>query len=87
MNQQQKEIYLKIRAEQIKHFQDTRNANLFIKPYPMETAREIAEFQLENDLESGFLRITLDELLTNDDETCITIISNRQIEMVKNLIK
>ena len=86
MTNKEKEIYINIRAEQIKHFQDTRNGHLFTKPYSIELAKQIAENQLKHDLEEGKLRITLEELLLNDNETCISIIRSKQVEVAKKLI-
>ena len=86
MTNKEKEIYINIRAEQIKQFQDTRNGHLFTKPYSIELAKQIAENQLKHDLEEGKLRITLEELLLNDNETCISIIRSKQVEVAKKLI-
>jgi hypothetical protein len=85
MTKEQKEIYLNIRAEQIKYFQDTRNGHLFNTPYSLEHARIVAEQQLQIDLSRGMLRISLDELLMNDNEACLEIAHERQIEIVKKL--
>lgn len=85
MTTKEKEIYINIRAEQIKHFQDTRNGHLFNKPYSIELAKQIAENQLKYDLKAGKLRITLEELLLNDNETCISSIRNKVIEKAKEL--
>lgn len=86
MTNKEKEIYINIRAEQIEHFLDTRNGHLFTKPYSIELAKQIAENQLKHDLEEGKLRITLEELLLNDNETCISMIRSKQVEVAKKLI-
>ena len=87
MTNKEKEIYINIRAEQIKHFQDTRNGHLFTKPYSIELAKQVAENQLNCDLERGELRITLEELLLNsNDETCISMIRSKQVEIAKKTI-
>ena len=89
MTEIEKQIYIKQRAIQIKRFQDTRNGHLLTKPYDIEKAIQIAKNQLETDLKKGGLRITLDELLTFDDETCIQICHNRLTERFsafKNII-
>lgn len=85
MTESQKDIYISIRAEQIKHFQDTRNGHLFINPYSIEKAKEIAKNQLEYDLERGKLRISLEDLLLEDNETCIRVVRNETINAVKEL--
>lgn len=90
MNQPECEIYIKQRAIQIKRFQDTRNGHLLTEPYSIEMATQIAKNQLETDLKKGGLRITLDELLTLDDETCIRICHNRlneRFSAFKNITK
>jgi hypothetical protein len=86
MTESQINIYINIRAEQIKHFHDTRNGHLFNKPYCIEKAKEIAKNQLENDLERGKLRISLEDLLLEDNETCILIVNNETIKFAKELV-
>lgn len=86
MTESQKNIYINIRAEQIKHFQDTRNGHLFNNPYSIEKAKEIAKNQLENDLKRGHLRISLEDLLLEDNETCIRVIRNETINIFKELV-
>ena len=85
MTKSQKNIYIGIRAEQIKEFQDKNNGHLFKQPYSIETAKQIAEQQLENDLERGNFRITIEELLLCDNETCIETVNNKTIELAKKL--
>ena len=87
MTESQKDIYISIRAEQIKHFQDTRNGHLFINPYSIEKAKEIAKNQLEYDLERGKLRISLEDLLLEDNETCIRVVRNETVNAAKELVK
>ena len=78
-------IYIGIRAEQIKEYQDTNNGHLFIKPYSIDLAKEIAERQLDYDLSHGTLRISLEELLLNDNDTCMAIHHCNTIELAKRL--
>jgi len=85
MNQSEQNIYTNIRAEQIKHFQDKRNGHLMTKPYPIEEAKKIAEHQLKFDLKNGKLRVTLEELLTYDNDTCLIILNNRNKEFINIL--
>jgi len=80
-----RKIYIGIRAEQIKEFQDTHNGHLFTKPYSIDLAKEIAERQLDYDLSKGELRISLEELLLNDNDTCMVIHRSNTIEMAKSL--
>lgn len=87
MNKKEKELYIRIRAEQIKDFQDRHNGHLMKEPYSMELAKEIAETQLNEDLYNNRLRISLEELLLNTDSDCIDIIQNRQIEYAKQIFK
>lgn len=85
MNKSERNIYINIRAEQIKEFQDKNNGHLFTKPYSIEMAKEIAERQLNYDLSKCKLRISLDELLLNDNETCIETFNNKTLELAKTL--
>jgi len=85
MTKSQRNIYINIRAEQIKEFQDKTNGHLFTKPYSIDMAKEIAERQLNYDLSKGLLRITLDELLLNDNDTCIAIHHSKTLQLAKTL--
>lgn len=86
MTKSEKSIYLKIRAENIKHFQDKHNGHLFVSEYSIEKALAIAENQLNHDLKNGKLRITLEELLLNNDDDCIQISQNRHNLGIKRVI-
>lgn len=86
MTKEQKEIYVNIRAEQIKYFQDKYNGHNMKKPFDLEKAKEVARFQLENDLNVNFLRLTLDELLLNDNDTCIEIAESRVNGKIKDVL-
>lgn len=86
MTKEQKEIYINIRAEQIKYFQDKYNGHNMKNPFDFEKAKESAKFQLESDLNINFLRLTLDELLLNDNDTCIEIAQSRVNEKIKDVI-
>ncbi len=79
----EKKIYLDIRAEQIKEYQDRENGHLFLKPYSIDLARKIAENQLNNDQEAGKLRISLEELLLFNNDACTDIIEQLVINKVK----
>jgi hypothetical protein len=85
MNKAERNIYINIRAEQIKEFQDKNNGHLFIKPYSIELATETAERQLDYDLSKGKLRISLEELLLNNNETCMETFNNKTLELAKTL--
>jgi hypothetical protein len=87
MNEIEKNIYIRQRAIQIKQRQDKVNGHLFVNPYPIEDAMKIAENQLNCDLKRGQLRITLDELLLLDDDTCNEIISRDRMKIAQKLIK
>lgn len=86
MNQIERNIYIKQRAIQIKHHQDKVNGHNFVKPYPIEKAIKIAENQLNYDLQRGHLRISLDDLLLLDDDTCNEIIAQDRARITKKLI-
>jgi len=87
MTKSERNIYINIRAEQIKEFQDKYNGHLFNKPYSIEMAKETAERQLDYDLSrgKGKLRISLEELLLNDNEICIQTFRDRTLGLVKTL--
>lgn len=77
MEDKHKQIYLKIRAEQIKKQHDTVNKKLFPNGYPFEDAHQIASEQLEMDLKNGDLRISIEELLYLSDNQAINLIEDR----------
>lgn len=83
MTDSHKKIYVSIRAEQIKDFQDKTNGHVFVNPYPIETAIEIAERQLSQDLSNGALRVSLDDLLLESNEYCMSKFNNNTIELAK----
>lgn len=85
MTDSEKAIYIAIRSEQIQRFQNQKNGHLFTKPYPIEDAVKVATNQLNCDLKNGKLRISLEELLLNDDATCQTIIENKNREFINIL--
>jgi hypothetical protein len=77
-----KSLWIKLRAEIIKHFQDSRNPNLFINGYCVIKATERAAKQLEFDLKRGDLRLTLEEMLLNTLEECVEIETNRTLNTI-----
>jgi len=83
MTPSQKNIYIAIRAEQIKYFQDTRNGHNMKRPYCIEHAKLIATKQLESDLSGGLIRISIEELLLETNEECIARIDKNIIEKAK----
>lgn len=86
MTPEHKSLWIKLRAEIIKHFQDTRNPNLFVGGFSIEKATERAKNQLEFDLIYGELRITLEEMLLNTPEECVDIEINRNMEFIQKHI-
>jgi hypothetical protein len=87
MTDSHKKIYISIRAEQIKEFHDKNNGHLLNKPYPIERAMETAESQLNYDLSNGGkLRITLEELLLDNNEDCIETFNHNTIKLAKQTV-
>jgi len=87
MTEKEKQIYISIRAEVIKHWHDTRNKGKFTNDgFCIKQAMKLAERDLITDRNSGFMRITLDELLLNDLEECCVLIENRSKSSVNVLI-
>lgn len=87
MKDKEKEIYLNIRAEQIAEFQNKQNGDKFKEPYPLDLAKQKAEMELKGDLQENKLRITLEELLLFDNETCQKIIDDNLNNRFKKIIK
>ena len=88
MKDSEKQIYIKIRAEVIKYWHDTRNAGKFNGDgFCIKHATKLAEKELSADLQAGYMRITLDELLLNTLEECCQIIQRRNQTFVKLLLE
>lgn len=87
MTNNEKKIWIKIRAEHIKHWHDNGlNKGKFWDDMPMEEAIEKATNQLESDLRSNNLRISLEELLTLSDDECIEIAQERHYDHIREII-
>jgi hypothetical protein len=82
----EREVHIKIRAEVIKHWHDTRNKGKFINGFCQKQALKLAERDFDNDLKADFMRITTDELLLNSVEDCCVLIENRSKKFVKTLL-
>jgi hypothetical protein len=89
MKENEKQIYIKIRAEVIKHFHDTRNAGKFKGEdgFCIKHAMKLEEKELSADIKTGYMRITLDELLLNSLEDCFQLIQERNKTFVKLLLE
>ena len=74
MTEQNKKVWIALRAEILKNFHDTNNAGAFEKGYPLSEAIRIAASQLEADLSFGKLRLTLEDMLLNTVEDCQEIL-------------
>jgi len=87
MTKAEKEIYINIRAEVIKHWQDTRNEGKFNGGgFCIKQARKLAEKEMYADLQAGYFRITIDELLLLSLEECCHLIESRNQTFVKLLL-
>lgn len=87
MTYSERKIYIQIRAEVIKHWHDTRNAGKFTGDgFCINHAKKLAEKELSADLQAGYFRITIDELLLLSLEECCTLIQSRNQKFVKLLL-
>ena len=86
LNESQKKFYIDVRAEQIKEFQDRENGHLFKQPYSLEAAKAIAAHQLDCDIVKGKLRVPLEDLLFQDNDTCREIAANNICLIAKESI-
>lgn len=87
MKQNEKEIWLNIRTEQIKKHVDNLNKGKIMNTgFSIEEARKIASYQLEVSLESEDMLLTLEELLLLSDEECEKLIRNRTDKRLREVI-
>lgn len=87
MKNNEKEIWLNIRSEQIKkHMEKLNKGKLKNNGFSIDEARKIASYQLNVSLESGYMFLTLDELLLLSDEECEILIRNRTDKYMKVVI-
>lgn len=67
------QLWVQLRAEVIAHFHQKNNPNI---NYDLGMALKVAKHELESDLESGELRITIEDLLLRSESECVTLIQN-----------
>lgn len=80
-------LWIKLRAEVIKHFHDTYNPDKFTgQGYNMLYAIKVAESELKNSIIDQNFIISLDEMLLNSLDECVELVVKRQNEYIKRLI-
>jgi len=77
-------IWIKLRAETIKHFHDTHNKDKFIGGYPLDFATILAEHEI-GIFDTPILSI--DEMLLLSLDECVEIAIQRNIDKTKELLK
>ena len=77
-------IWIKLRAETIKHFHDTHNKDKFIGGYPLDFATILAEHEV-GVFDTPILSI--DEMLLLSLDDCVEIAIQRNIDKTKELLK
>jgi hypothetical protein len=77
-------IWIKLRAETIKHFHDTHNKDKFIGGYPLDFATILAEHEV-GVFDTPILSI--DEMLLLSLDECVEIAIQRNIDKTKELLK
>lgn len=77
-------IWIKLRAETIKHFHDTHNKDKFIGGYPLDFATILAEHEI-GIFDTPIL--SLDEMLLLSLDECVDIAIQRNIDKTKELLK
>lgn len=87
MTEQAKKVWVQIRAELICKWHEINNPGKFINGFNYNTAKEIAEHQLEYDLMQGALRISVEDLLMKSDEECLEILRQKDLDQIKKLIQ
>jgi hypothetical protein len=83
-------IWIKLRAETIKHFHDTHNKDKFIGGYPLDFATILAEHEIGVVYDNPFLDtpiLSIDEMLLLSLDECVEIAIQRNIDKTKELLK
>jgi hypothetical protein len=87
MKEEHHPIWVKLRAEVIKHFHDTYNAGKFNKiGFDMSYAIKIAQSELKNALINGNFLLTIDEMLMCTLDECVQLVIDRHAAFLKKLI-
>lgn len=86
MNKEHYNLWVKLRAEIIKHFHDTENADLFNGNFPEYVAVKIAEAELDESLQTGWYILSIEEMLTLSPTECTNVASQRIYEQIKKAI-
>ena len=86
MNKEHQEIWIKLRAEVIKHFHDTENADKFKGGFSIFVATKIAEAELENSLKDKFFVLTIEEMLLLSLDECVELVHERLLNKFKELL-
>lgn len=86
MTESAKKVWVQIRAELIVTWHDINNPNMFIGGYSYDKALDIAKHELELDLLTGELRISIEDLLLKSDIECLDILHKRNLENIKKLV-
>lgn len=87
MPENQKQIWINIRAELIVRSHEKKNPNMFHGGYSIEYAKRIAANQLRYDLIMGELRISLDDLLLYAPDECLAMLENQKMARVREMIE
>ena len=74
MKEENKKVWIALRAEILKNFHDTNNPDVFENGYPLSEAVRIATSQLEADLSFGALRLTFEDMLLKSVDECQEIL-------------
>jgi hypothetical protein len=84
MKEEHHPIWVKLRAEVIKHFHDTYNKGKinFSMPY----AVKLAEAELKNSLSNGLFILHIEEMLMLSLDTCVELARERQTWKLKTLL-
>jgi hypothetical protein len=77
-------IWIKLRAEVIKHYHDTFNKDKFIGGYPLDFAKLLAEHEV-GVFETPIL--SLEEMLLLSLDECVELSVERNLDKTREIIK
>lgn len=86
MKEEHQAIWIKLRAEVIKHFYDTENEGKFKNGFSMPMAIKLAEVELKTSLSSGNFILSIEEMLLHSLDKCVIIAQNRIREKLKRFL-
>lgn len=86
-NLKNQELYIKLKAEILKYWHDTRNAGKFINGFSQEMANKLAENDFKISKDRKWFDLSLEEMLTLEPEECCLLKEERTKVKIKEFVE